>query len=131
MGIAWKGRLLVGAVAAALIGGAIGVVAVSPAEGQRRSPPAQASAPSAEAAAGVVNINTASEDELERLPGIGPSKARAIVELRQRMGRFQRVEDILRVRGIGRATFRRLRPMLTIQGQTTLAAQAPRPQANR
>ncbi len=71
---------------------------------------------------GVVNIQTASLEELQRLPGVGPSKAAAIVAQRERAA-FRRVEDIMRVRGIGRATFRRLRPMLTISGPTTLTAE--------
>jgi competence ComEA-like helix-hairpin-helix protein len=70
---------------------------------------------------GVVNLNDADAEQLERLPGIGPSRARAILELRARLKRFTRVEDVLRVKGIGRATFRKLRPMLTLQGPTTLS----------
>lgn len=62
-----------------------------------------------------VDLNTATAAELEKLPGIGPSKAGAIVALRERLGRFRRVEQILRVRGIGRATFRKLRPMITVK----------------
>jgi len=77
------------------------------------------SAPSAPG--GVVNINTASADELERLPGIGPSRAQAILALRARLTRFTRLEELLRVKGIGRATFRKLRPLLTLQGATTLS----------
>jgi competence protein ComEA len=77
-----------------------------------------AKAPSAN---GVVNLNTASGDELERLPGIGPSRARAILELRARLKRFARIEDLMRVKGIGRATYRRLRPLVTLEGPTTLA----------
>lgn len=70
---------------------------------------------------GVVNLNDASVEQLERLPGIGPSRARAILELRARLKRFTRLEDLLRVRGIGRATFRKLRPLLTLDGPTTLS----------
>jgi comEA protein len=72
------------------------------------------------APSGVVNLNTASSEELERLPGIGPSRAKAILELRARIKRFARIEDVLRVKGIGRATFRRLRPYLSVEGSTTL-----------
>src|SRR5690606_12312990 len=72
---------------------------------------------------GVVNIQTASAQQLELLPGVGPSKAQAIVSQRERRA-FRRVEDILRVRGIGRATFRRLRPMITVDGPTTMTAPA-------
>ena len=75
-------------------------------------------------ASGVVNLNTASAIELARLPGIGPSKAQAILSLRDRMKRFKRVEDIMRVKGIGRKTFRKLRSLLAIEGSTTLQARA-------
>ena len=84
---------------------------------------AVATAPVTEAA-GVVNLNTASSEEFERLPRIGPAKAQALVALRQRLGgHFQRIEDILRVKGIGRGTFRRLRTMLSLTGPTTLASE--------
>ena len=72
------------------------------------------------AASGVVNLNTASIEELTRLPGVGPSRAQAIVDLRTRMKAFKNLEDIMRVRGIGRKTFRKLSPMLRLQGPTTL-----------
>lgn len=60
-----------------------------------------------------VDIQTATEAELTQLPGIGPSKAQAIIAHRERVP-FRRIEDLMRVRGIGRATFRRLRSMLTV-----------------
>jgi competence protein ComEA len=62
----------------------------------------------------VINLNTANEAELERLPGIGPARARAIVLLRARLTRFTHVEQLLRVKGIGRATFRKLRPLVAL-----------------
>jgi competence ComEA-like helix-hairpin-helix protein len=61
-----------------------------------------------------IDLNTATQAELETLPGIGPTRARAILELREKLGRFRRVEQLLRVRGIGRATFRKLRPRVTV-----------------
>jgi competence protein ComEA len=66
-----------------------------------------------------VYVNHASTEELRRLPGVGAKRAEAIVALRQRVGRFQRVEDLLRVKGIGRATLRRWRPLVRLE--------APRP----
>jgi competence protein ComEA len=74
-----------------------------------------------EQAQGVVNIQTATAEQLQLLRGIGPSRAQAILESRERRP-FRRVEDILRVRGVGRATFRRIRGQLTVEGATTLAA---------
>jgi competence protein ComEA len=59
-------------------------------------------------------LNTATADELQRLPGIGPKRADAIVALRQRQGRLRQIEDLLKVKGIGRATLRRLRPLVRI-----------------
>jgi len=61
----------------------------------------------------LVDLNTATEAELVSLPGIGPSKARAIIDRREHRP-FQRVAEIMRVRGIGRATYRALRDRLTV-----------------
>jgi competence protein ComEA len=61
-----------------------------------------------------VYVNYASAEELRRLPGVGPKRADAIVALRGRMGRFQRVEDLMRVKGIGRATIKKLRPLIRL-----------------
>ncbi|MDE2420304.1 MAG: ComEA family DNA-binding protein [Gammaproteobacteria bacterium] len=63
---------------------------------------------------GTVNINNASETELVALPGIGPSKARAIAEYRQQHGGFQSVDDLRQVKGIGAATLEKLRPHVTL-----------------
>jgi len=58
--------------------------------------------------------NRAGAAELDRLPGVGPSTARAIVEERTARGPFTVTEDLLRVRGIGEATLDRLRPYLDL-----------------
>jgi len=55
-----------------------------------------------------VNINTASVAELEGLPGIGPSKAEAIVKHRDDNGKFQKVGDIVLVKGIGDKLFKKI-----------------------
>jgi competence protein ComEA len=80
----------------------------------------QADADAASQTNGVVNLNTASAAELERLPRVGPARAQAILALRAKLTQFAKVEQLLRVKGIGRATFRKLRPMLTLSGPTTL-----------
>ncbi len=56
--------------------------------------------------------NRSPEEELNRLPGVGPATATAMVAERERSGGFQRPEDLLRVRGIGPATLERIRPFL-------------------
>lgn len=63
-----------------------------------------------------VNLNIASEAELQKLPGIGPSKAQAIVEYRNKVGKFKQVAEIVKVRGIGRGILKRIQPMLTLEG---------------
>jgi len=61
-----------------------------------------------------VYVNVATIDDLRRLPGVGAKRADAIVALRQRIGRFQRVEDLMRVKGIGRGTVRKWRPLVRL-----------------
>jgi competence protein ComEA len=63
----------------------------------------------------LVNINTASPDELERLPGIGKALAARIVAHRQQYGRFRRAEHLMMVRGISDRRFRSLRAQLTVE----------------
>ncbi len=64
---------------------------------------------------GPLEINTASQQQLEALPGIGPSTAKAILEQRRRVGRFSRVEDLLDVRGIGEATLDQFRELIVVR----------------
>lgn len=61
-----------------------------------------------------VTLNTATLEDLRRLPGIGPKKAEAILALRTKLGKFRRAEDLLRVKGIGRGTFKKLRPLVRV-----------------
>lgn len=76
------------------------------------TPPATSSARAT--AEDPVYVNHASVEELRRLPGVGPKRAEGIIALRQRMGRFQRIEDLLRVKGVGRATLRKWRPLVRL-----------------
>ncbi len=66
-----------------------------------------------------ININTATVTELGFLPGIGKSKAEAIVKYRTNR-QFKKVEDLMRVRGIGRKSFKKMRPYLSVKGETTV-----------
>lgn len=80
--------------------------------------------PTAPASEGVVNINTATAEQLTYLPGVGPSRARAIIAARDQRP-FRAVRELQRVRGIGWATVQRLRPYLTVSGETTLSQAVP------
>ena len=61
-----------------------------------------------------IALNSASRDELEELPGIGPAKAQKILDWRARQGRFRRIVDLRRVNGFGRKTVLRLAPYLIL-----------------
>ncbi|MEA4884915.1 MAG: helix-hairpin-helix domain-containing protein [Clostridia bacterium] len=63
----------------------------------------------------LININTASEAELDALPGIGPAIAGRIVEYRQAVGGFRSVDDLLNVSGIGEIKFDRIAPLVTVR----------------
>jgi competence protein ComEA len=63
---------------------------------------------------GTVDLNSATPAELVRLPGIGPVRGRAILELRRRKGGFSSIDELLEVHGIGPATLERLRPYILI-----------------
>ena len=63
---------------------------------------------------GKVVLNNATEEDLRHLPGIGATRAKAILALRAKLGRFGRVEDLLRVKGIGRRSLLRLRPLVVL-----------------
>lgn len=63
-----------------------------------------------------VDLNSATEQELTALPGIGPVRAAAVVELREDRGRFSSVEELLEVKGIGPKTLERVRPLVSLDG---------------
>jgi len=75
---------------------------------------AQEPAPRATTAQAPVNLNAATVAELEALPGIGPRAAQRIVEFRTKNGGFKKVEDLMKIQGIGERSFLRLRPLVTI-----------------
>ncbi len=64
---------------------------------------------------GPVDLNTATAEQLDTLPGVGPSTAQAILEYRQQHGRFQSVDELLDVRGIGDAKLAQLRDRVRVR----------------
>ena len=61
-----------------------------------------------------LDLNTATVEELQKLPGIGPTTAKAIVRFREKSGPFRRVEDLLAIRGISKRRLETLRPSVTV-----------------
>lgn len=72
---------------------------------------AQKSAP---AATEKINLNSATAEQLESLPGIGPSMAKSIIEHRNKVGKFSRIEEIMNVKGIGEKKFQKIKERLTV-----------------
>jgi len=66
------------------------------------------------AAADKVNINTAGQADLEKLPRIGPKNPQRIMDYRKDHGPFKRAEDLMKVKGIGEKTFARLKDLVTV-----------------
>jgi competence ComEA-like helix-hairpin-helix protein len=64
----------------------------------------------------LVDLNLADEGALLELPGIGPARARAILDYRRSHGSFRSVAQLLQIKGIGRALLRQLRPLVTLSG---------------
>ena len=62
----------------------------------------------------LVDLNKATPQELAKLPGIGKKKAEAIIEYREKSGGFATVDEVKKVKGIGKATLEKLRPLVTV-----------------
>jgi competence ComEA-like helix-hairpin-helix protein len=61
-----------------------------------------------------IDLNLANVKELQELPGVGPVTAQRIIDLREKSGRFHRVEDLLAVRGISQKKLDAMRPYATV-----------------
>lgn len=90
-------------------------VLAAPASAQTTPAPAQGTKPAKTVPAPQsININTATAAELEALPGVGLATAARIIEYRQKVGGFRKIEDLMNVRGIGEKTFLNLKPMIVV-----------------
>ncbi|MFQ5420293.1 MAG: helix-hairpin-helix domain-containing protein [Anaerolineae bacterium] len=74
----------------------------------------ESGAPSGGSSGGLVNINTATPEQLDALPGIGPSTAQKILDYLDENGRFQTIEEIMNVSGIGEAKFNQIKDLITV-----------------
>lgn len=72
--------------------------------------------------AALVNINTATQAELEQLNGIGPKKAQAIIKYRKQHGAFKSINELEEVPGIGPTTLEKLRKNITVGNPNAAAA---------
>jgi competence protein ComEA len=83
-------------------------------------------------ASAVVDLNTATAAELDALKGVGPAKAKAIIDYREKNGPFKSVDDLDKVKGFGIKTVEKLRPDITVDGSAApapVAAPATKPVA--
>ncbi|MDP8215349.1 MAG: helix-hairpin-helix domain-containing protein [Candidatus Euphemobacter frigidus] len=80
-----------------------------------------------------INLNTATQVELESLPGIGPIKALRIIEYREKQGGFKRVEELVEVWGIGPRTYETLKDLITVHsgGSSDRSRSKPPPSGPR
>jgi competence protein ComEA len=83
------------------------LLCVAGAEGKKKPPAAP------------LDLNTATPEQLEQLPGIGPSAAQAIVNFRTKSGPFRRVEDLLAIHGISQRKLDQIRPYVVVGAAPT------------
>ncbi|MBQ6323169.1 MAG: helix-hairpin-helix domain-containing protein, partial [Lachnospiraceae bacterium] len=78
------------------------------------SQPQSGDEPIASSGSSLVNLNTATKEELMSLPGIGETRAEAVLRYRQQQGPFQSIEEIMQIRGIKESVFASIRDLITV-----------------
>lgn len=91
----------------------LGLAAPAFAAGGHRPPPAPP-------VSGVVNLNTATLQQLELLPGVGPKRAKAILAYREK-AHFAKPDDVRKVKGVGKGAFKKMEGHVSVSGPTTIA----------
>ncbi len=89
----------------------------APASAEPQDKPANGKASAAPAPP--INLNTATVQQLESLPGVGPATAKRILEYRQKNGSFKKAEELMNVKGIGEKSFLKLKPYVTVSVEKT------------
>ena len=97
-----------------------------PAHAGTAAPPQPTGTTTAAAPQERLNLNTATKEALVAVPGIGPRTAQAIVDLRARKGGYQRIEELLEVRGIGEKNLKELAKYLAVPAPAPTAAAVAR-----
>lgn len=91
----------------------VGTANISAAQGQIGTE-LQLPAPSAQPDSSLINLNTASKEELMQLPGIGEAKADAIIRYRTEYGAFAHIEEVMNISGIKEAAFEKIKDSITV-----------------
>jgi competence protein ComEA len=99
---------------AAVLGGGTLPAAAQQASSKPAKPAGAASRAAKPAPGTITNINTATQAQLEALPGVGAKAAERILEYRQKNGNFKKIEDLMNVKGFGEKSFLKLKPLLTV-----------------
>lgn len=86
------------------------MISIASASAQTPTPPTLVPAPAKPA----INLNTATIEQLDSLPGIGRKTAELIIEYRTKSGGFKRIEELMNVKGIGEKSFLKLKPLVVI-----------------
>ncbi len=97
-----------------LLAGVMALSSVASAQRPPAAPPVQ----------GVVNLNTASEKQLELLPAVGPTRAKAILSWRAQ-NHFTHVEDLEKVKGVGKGILKKVKGHVVVTGPNTIAKMGP------